>query len=92
MIDHEKFDWGVRLTTKPFAKTRLDLLTIQSEIRTMSQGKAPQVRITFTGVALNNPLRVPDAEAWREAMGAIVAETRTIVMDLKAADKPPKKR
>ena len=92
MVDREVFDWGVRLTTKPFLKTRLELLTLQSEIREPRSGKSPLVKITFTGAALSNPLRLPDAQTWQEAMEAIVAETRSVIAEMKAAGKPLKKQ
>jgi hypothetical protein len=92
MVDSEVFDWGVRLTTKPFLKTRLELLTIQSEIREPQGGKSPLVKITFTGAALSNPLRLPDAQTWQAAMEAIVAETRSVIAEMKATGKPAKKR
>ena len=51
-------------------------LTIKSEIAVWKPGKGSEVRITFTGTSMVSPLRLLDAQAWNEAMSAIIAETR----------------
>jgi hypothetical protein len=52
------------------------------------------VRITFTGTSASSPLRLLDAQAWNEAMTALITETRKVIAELKAeAPKaPPKKK
>ena len=42
------------------------------------------MRITFTGTSMVSPLRLLDAQAWNEALSAIIAETRTVIADMRA--------
>ena len=92
-IEREESDWGVRLTARPLAGPNA-ALTIKAEIASWKQGKGSEVRITFTGTSMASPLRLLDAQAWNEAMTALITETRKVIAELKAeAPKaPPKKK
>jgi hypothetical protein len=104
MIQRENFAWGVRLTARPFTSGEYQSLTIQSEINNYKHGRGSEIRITFPGTSLT-PLRIIDAQTWREAMGAIIDTTRAVTAEMKtayakaaekaaekAAKKPAKKR
>jgi hypothetical protein len=82
-VEREVFDWGVQLTACPFTGANAPL-TIKSEIATWKSGKGSEVRITFAGVSMTSPLRLLDAQAWNEALSAIIAETRRVIADMKA--------
>jgi len=92
MIDREVFAWGVRLSASPFASGENQGLTIQSEISHYKHGRGSEIRITFSGVSLT-PLRIIDAQTWKEALGAIINETRAVATELKlVAAKPAKSK
>lgn len=85
MIEREVFDWGIRLTAYPFQGQENSALAIHSEIGLHRPGRGCDVRITFPGVSLQNSLRLLDAQAWIEAMSAIVAETRAVQAEMRTA-------
>ena len=62
-VEREVFDWGVRLTARPFSGANAALV-IKSEIAVYKPGKGSEVRITFTGTSMVSPLRLLDAQAW----------------------------
>lgn len=82
MIEREVFSWGVRLTVRPFTAGEHQSLTIQSEISHYKRGRGSDIRITFPGVSVV-PLRIVDAQTWREALGAIIDETRSVAGEMK---------
>jgi hypothetical protein len=86
-VEREVFDWGVRLTARPFSGANA-ALAIKSEIAVYKPGKGSEVRITFTGTSMVSPLRLLDAQAWNEAMSAIIAETRNVTAAMKAEAEP----
>ncbi len=92
-VERENLDWGVRLTTQPFTGANASL-TIKAEIAPWRPTIGSPVRITFTGTSASSPLRLLDAQAWNEAMTALITETRKVIAELKAeAPKaPPKKK
>jgi len=92
LIDREVFDWGVRLTARPFKGTEQQALSICSEIGNYKGRRGAEVNITFPAAARQNPLRLLDAQAWIEAMTAIVAETRIVQTELRTAATSKKKR
>lgn len=93
-IDREVFDWGARLTARPFAGTEHQDLVICSEIGNYRKRRGAEVCITFPAASRQNPLRLLDAHNWAEAMTAIVAETRVVQAELRKAalNKNKKKR
>jgi len=85
MIEREVFDWGVRLTVHPFKGTEKKAIAICSEIDRYEAGRSGKVRITFPAALIQNPLRLVDAQAWYEAMRAIVTDTRAVQAEMRAA-------
>ena len=92
-LEREDSDWGVCLTARPFANVNA-ALQIRAEISACKPSRGPEVRITFSGTSVANPLRLVDAQAWSEGMVAILNETRAIVAEMKAEKKKagPRKR
>ena len=91
-VERENLDWGVRLTTQPFTDANASL-TIKAEIAPWRPTIGAPVRITFTGTSAASPLRLLDAQAWTEAMTALISETRKVIEELKAeAPKAPAKK
>ena len=90
-VEREVFDWGVRLVARPFKSGKNQGAVIRSEISTAKPGRGCEVRITFPSVTLAAPLRLTDAQAWHEAMGAVVNVTRAVVAEMKTAAKPKKR-
>ncbi len=92
-VEREVLDWGVRLSARPFTGDNA-ALTIKSEVAVWKPGKGSEVRITFSGTSMVTPLRLLDAQTWNEALSAIIAETRTVIADMRAeaADEKSKKR
>jgi hypothetical protein len=82
-VERKVSDWGVELSTHPFTGANA-ALAIKSEIAVWKPGKGSEVRITFTGTSMATPLRLLDAQTWNSAMSAIIAETRSVVADMKA--------
>ncbi len=83
VIEREVFDWGVRLTARPFSGVEHEALTIRSEIGLHRPGRGCEIRIMFPGVSLQNPLKLLDAQAWAEAMNAVIAETRAVQVEMR---------
>lgn len=83
LIEREVFDWGVRLTARPFKGTEQQVLFICSEISNYRPGRGSEVRITFPAASRQNPLRLLHTQGWIEAMTAIVAETRNVQEQLR---------
>ena len=92
LIDREVFDWGVRLTARPFKGTEQDAFVICSEISNYKGRRGAEVTITFPAATRQNPLRLLDAQGWIEAMTAIVAESRGVQLELRMAATGKKKR
>lgn len=88
-IDREVFDWGVRLTACPFQGTERQALVISSEIGNYKGRRGAEVSISFPAAAR---LRLLDAQAWIEAMSAIVAESRNVQAELRSAATTGEKR
>lgn len=84
MIERETFDWGIRLTARPFEGGEHPGLTIQADIGPYKHNRGSDVRITFTGVPAAAPLRLGDAQIWYEALHALVNETRAVIAQMKA--------
>ena len=93
MIDREVFDWGVRLTAHPFKRTKIQTMVIRSDVGLYKPGRGCGVRITFSAASLQSALRLLDAQAWNEAVTAIIAATRAVQAEMKvAASKARKKK
>lgn len=92
LIDREVFDWGVRLTTRPFKQTEKQSIAICSEIDHYGAGRGGKVRITFPAASVKSPLRLVDAQAWCEAMRAIIAATRAVQAEMRTTTASKKKR
>jgi hypothetical protein len=90
MIERETFDWGVRLTARPFEGGEHPGLTIQADIGPYKHNRGSDVCITFTGVPAATSLRLGDAQIWYEAMHALVNETRIVIGQMKAASQMKK--
>jgi len=82
-VEREVSEWGVCLTAHPFGGANA-ALTIKSEIAAYKPGTGAKAQITFTGTSMASPLRLVDAQAWNEAMSAIIAETRSVIAEMKA--------
>jgi hypothetical protein len=90
MVEREIFSWGVRLSVRPFANGAYPNLIIQSEISHYKPSCGSEIRITFSGVSVT-PLRIIDAQIWREALEAIINETRSVANEMKLSAKPDSK-
>jgi hypothetical protein len=86
-VEREVFDWGVRLVARPFKSGKNQGAVIRSEISVTKPTRGCEVRISFPGVTLTAPFRLTDAQAWHEAMGAIINATRGVVAEMKASPK-----
>jgi hypothetical protein len=92
MIDREVFDWGVQLTTRPFADVeKLSTLTIRSEV-SLPNDKRGTVKITFSGVSGSHPLKLVEAQAWATALNAIIMESQRVLTEMKSGDAKSKRR
>jgi hypothetical protein len=89
MIEREDKHWGVRLTVRPLRVN--PAIQIQAEISNPTPKKNPQVRIVFNGVAIQKPLVLADALAWREAFDAMIGEAKSVVEELKAKRRKSRK-
>ena len=85
MIARETFDWGVRLTAQPFRGTDKSAMVIRSEIRNYRAGRGSEILITFPAASMQMPLRVLDAQMFRDAMTAIIDETRAVQTEMRTA-------
>ena len=92
MIQREEFDWGVRLTARPFKRTELQAMVIRSEIGLYKPGRGCGVRITFSAASWQSALRLLDAQTWCEAITAIIAATRAVQAEMKTAARRPKRK
>ena len=93
MIEREVSDWGVRLTVHPFKGTKNQAMVIRSEVGLYKPNRGCEVRITFSAASLQNRLRLLDGQTWREAMGAIIADTRAVQAKMKTkANKAGRKK
>lgn len=95
MIEHESFDWGLRLTVRPFSGGPHEKHTIQADVGHYRYNSGCDTRIIFPAVTSANPFRVGDAQVWYEAMQALITETRGVVAQMKAdaaTSKPAKKK
>jgi len=88
-IDREVFDWGVRLTARPFQGTERQAFVIYSEIGNYKGRRGAEVNISFPAATR---LRLLDAQAWIDAMSAIVAESRNVQAELRTAATSKKKK
>jgi hypothetical protein len=91
MIQREDFDWGVRLTARPLAGKDAQEMTICVDIGAHKPGRGSDVRFTFPGATLHKPLRVVDAQAWGEAMLALVSQTRAVQAEMRTASEKKKR-
>lgn len=83
MISREVFNWGVRLTAHPFKGNQTTV--IRSEIRSYNAGRRSEVRITFSAASTDRPMRLLDAQTWWKDLSAIIADTRAVQAEMKAA-------
>ncbi len=84
MIQRETFDWGLRLTARPFTSGANQAHVIKAEIGPYRHNRGSEIRITFPAVTPAAPLRLVDAQVWYEAMSALLTETRGVVAQMKA--------
>ena len=82
-IQRKNTEWGMYLTAAPFTGGPNGALVIKAEIARHKPGKGSEVRITFPGTALGEPLRLLDAQTWCAALTAVITETRTVVAKMK---------
>ena len=82
MIEREEKEWGVRLIARPLRMNTT--MQIQADISNPAPKRNPQITILFNGVPVQNPLVLADALAWREALGAVIGEAKSVVVELKA--------
>jgi hypothetical protein len=92
MIDREDFEWGVRLTARPFQGTANDAMVIRAEIGVHKPGRGCEIRIMFPAASMQNPLRLLDAQSWAEALTAIIADTRAVQAEMRTAASTGKKK
>jgi hypothetical protein len=84
-IEREVFDWGVRLTARPFHGTENHAMMIRSEVGNYKTGRGSEVRITFPAASMQAPLRLLDAQTFGEALTAIIADTRAVQSEIRTA-------
>jgi len=85
MIEREDKDWGVRLTCYPFHGPGLKRgMRIHAEVSKPKPRRSPDIRIVFSSVPVQDPLRTADAQTWGRALDAILAEARKVADELKA--------
>lgn len=82
-MQKEVLDWGVRLTVQPFTGTKLAGVKIQSTVTTPKSGHGPGVNVVIVGLSPATPMKLLDAQALQEALGVIIAETRSALTDLR---------
>jgi len=93
LIEHEVFDWGVRLTARPFRGTAQAqyAMTITAEIRNYRARRGSEVLISFPAVSMQKPLRLLDARTWHMALGSIINETAAVQAEMRKTGKGNKK-
>ena len=84
MIQRETFDWGLRLTARPFTSGANQSHVIQAEIGPYRYNRGSEIRVTFPAITPAAPLRLVDAQVWHEALSALLTETRSVVAQMKA--------
>jgi hypothetical protein len=91
MIERRGFDWGIELTTTPFAEdARLGSLQIRAEVHVPHPNRGPTVKITFSGAITSRPLDLVAAQTWASAMNAMVLESQSILAEMRSAHKQAK--
>jgi len=92
MIDREMFDWGVQLTTRPFAEVEmLSTLAIRSEV-SLQKGKRGTVKITFSGVSGSHPLNLVEAQTWAAALNAVILESQRALTEMRSGSAKAKRK
>ena len=85
MIERQEQEWGVRLIARPFRGIGKNTnMQIQAEISNPTTKRNPQITVVFSGAPVQSPLPLADAQAWREAFDALLAEAKSVVEELKA--------
>jgi hypothetical protein len=91
MIERETFAWGVSLATRPLAGAKVGgHLEIRADVMLPKPPRNSEIRLSFSGVPYNTPLKLTDAQIWSEALKAVLAEALSVAAELKVAK--PKKR
>lgn len=86
LIQRESFEWGVQLTARPFeGDAALGSMAIHSDIMLPKPNRGCITKITWSPATITSPLKPVDAQAWQNALAAILQETRTVVAEMKAA-------
>ena len=91
MIEREVFDWGVRLTARPFKRTKIQTMVIRSEVGLYKPGRGCGVRITFSAASFQSALQLI-AQTWNEGMAAIINETRSVMADRRPRPRKPNRK
>jgi len=93
LIDREVFDWGVRLTARPFRGTaKHAMMIITSEIRNYRERRGSEVLISFPAASMQSPFRLLDARAWHMALGSIIKETTAVQAEMRKTGKAKNKK
>ena len=93
LIDREVFDWGVRLTARPFRGTaKHATMIITSEIRNYRERRGCEVLISFPGASMQSSFRLLDARAWHMALGSIIKETTAVQAEMRKNGKAKNKK
>lgn len=93
LIDREVFDWGVRLTARPFRGTaKHATMIITSEIRNYRERRGSEVLISFPAASMQSSFRLLDARAWHMALGSIIRETTAVQAEMRKNGKAKNKK
>ncbi len=85
MIERQDQEWGVRLIARPFHGIGKNTnMQIQAEISIPTPKRNPQITVVFSGAPVQSPLPLTDAQTWRGAFDAVLAEAKSVVEELKA--------
>lgn len=89
-INREDTDWGVRITLRPFPDPQYMGMEISADIGNPKPDRSPEIKVRFTGVPVQTPLRATDLVVWIAALRGMEEEARKIAAELKEGK--PKKR
>ena len=83
----------MRLIARPFHGIGKNTnMQIQAEISDPTPKRNPQITVVFSGAPVQSPLPLADAQTWRGAFDALLAEAKSVVEELKAKRTKRRKR
>jgi hypothetical protein len=94
-IQREDKEWGVRLFIRPFADPAHAMMEISSEVAAPRPNRNPEIRLWFSSVPIQHPLKRTEVVIWIESIKAILSESQKVSVELKGkksgAKRLPKK-